>query len=361
MTVLATSLAAASIQVIRAGQTPHGAYLASPTFPTYRYSWFRDGAFIAHAMDDWGQHDSSAAFHAWAVRTLLAHAPPARLDPGAHPPPGAILHTRYAPDGTPGSDAWPNFQLDGFGTWLWAYEAHLRRTDQDASQQARRAVRAVADYLLALWARPNFDCWEEHEDRVHPATMGAIDAGLRAAARLVDDPSYRGAADAVRSYLLIHCVRHGHFVKHVDADTVDANLLWLSVPYEVLPPDHPVVTATVAAVRRDLLDPDGGVRRYAADTYYGGGSWPLLTAALAQHHTAVGERDEALRLLAWIEAQATPEGHLPEQVATHAIHPHRIAEWEERWGTSASPLLWSHAAYLTLRAALEPPRATDPD
>ncbi len=360
MTVLAADLAGRSVQVIRAGQTESGAYLASPTFPTYRYSWFRDGAFIADAMDDRGEHESSAAFHGWVVRTLLAQAPATPLVAGAAPAPGAVLHTRYEADGTPGGEAWPNFQLDGFGTWLWAFDRHVHRTGRRPNDDARRAVRLVADYLLALWPHPNFDCWEEHEDRIHPSTLGAIVAGFRGAARLLDDPTVGGAADPVRSYLLLRGVAGGHFVKHVGDDTVDANLLWLGVPYGVLPPDHPTMSATVAKVREDLLDRDGGVHRYALDTYYGGGAWPLLTATLARHHAVVGERDEALRLLRWIEAQFEADGHLPEQVATHAFRPDRIAEWEERWGTSACPLLWSHAAYLSLLTTLEEPRADHP-
>ena len=63
-------------------------------------------------------------------------------------------------------------------------------------------------------------------------------------------------------------------------------------------------------------------------------------------------RARAERLLAWIEAQADAGGALPEQVATRALHPERVMEWVDRWGTSARPLLWSHAAYLGFRAEL---------
>jgi len=37
-------LADHSLSVIRAGQSPGGAYVASPTFPVYNYCWLRDGA-----------------------------------------------------------------------------------------------------------------------------------------------------------------------------------------------------------------------------------------------------------------------------------------------------------------------------
>src|SRR5690606_40425174 len=118
--------------------------------------------------------------------------------------------------------------------------------------------------------------------------------------------------------------------KHIGSDTVDANLLWLALPYGVVDVSHPMYLATVAKVRRDLQDPDGGVHRYALDTYYGGGSWLLLTADLAQVHLALGQRHEAERLLSWIEAQADPNGDMPEQVATHINDATYLPHWEDR-------------------------------
>lgn len=353
MTASKPSLVARSLRVIREGQSAEGAYLASPSFATYRYCWFRDGSFIAAAMDDWGQQDSAAAFHAWAIRTLLRHAPESPPPEGMHSSRAAHLHTRYRADGSPGTDDWPNFQLDGFGTWLWSYRRHLRITRGVAGEDGLLAVRRLAEYLSASWPRPNFDCWEEHPDCIHPSTLGAIYAGLQAAAGLLGESRYLGVARAVRTYLLAQGVFGGHFVKHLGSDAVDANLLWLATPYEVVSPSHPIARATAAAVRATLQDPEGGVHRYRADSYYGGGSWILLTAALAQDHLAVGEVEEALRLRGWIEAQATAEGFLPEQVAHHLYHQGSLDEWEARWGPSACPLLWSHASYLSLVKRLE--------
>ncbi len=333
--------------MILEGQTPEGAYLAAPTFPTYRYSWFRDGSFIADAMDIVGEAGSAAAFHRWCARVLER-----QLDARGDVVGGGVLHTRYRADGSAGSDEWPNFQLDGFGTWLWAYGRHVERT---ASEPDRDVVRRLALYLARRWPQPNFDCWEEHEAEVHPSTLGAIYAGLRAAGALLGDGYFAGAAEAVRAYLLTHGVNGGHFVKHVGSHEVDANLVWLALPYEVLAVDDPVVTATLERLA-SIQDPVGGLHRYARDTYYGGGSWPLLTADLAQLRLARGETAEAERLLAWVEDQATPEGDLPEQVSTHANDPSYIDEWRERWGESACPLLWSHAAYLRLLAAFEEAR-----
>ena len=65
------ALARHSVAVIRAGQAPSGAYIASPTFSVYRYSWLRDGAFIADAMSRAGDVDSAEAFFAWCTAILV--------------------------------------------------------------------------------------------------------------------------------------------------------------------------------------------------------------------------------------------------------------------------------------------------
>jgi len=49
-----------------------------------------------------------------------------------------------------------------------------------------------------------------------------------------------------------------------------------------------------------------------------------------------------------VAAHATDEGDLPEQVADHLLDPGSQQTWLERWGPVATPLLWSHAMYLTL-------------
>ena len=61
-----------SIDIIRAGQARSGAYVASPTFSQYGYSWLRDGTWIALGMDCAGQHASAHAFYQFvAVAAVL--------------------------------------------------------------------------------------------------------------------------------------------------------------------------------------------------------------------------------------------------------------------------------------------------
>ena len=78
----------------------------------------------------------------------------------------------------------------------------------------------------------------------------------------------------------------------------------------------------------------------------------------------VVEMDHARNLLAfratcegpvswvWTALRFDAEGRLPEQVSDAPLDPSYVQEWIDRWGPVARPLLWSHATYLGLRAAL---------
>jgi len=346
-----TSLSKRSIKIILQNQNPSGAYPACTNFPTYRYSWFRDGSYTAYAMDLVGEHESAASFHHWVARTVNTNAEVVeramyKASRGEELEPSDILHTRYEVDGSYGTDEWPNFQLDGFGTWLWALGEHTRLSPDILSDDVLTAVRLVADYLSALWRRPCSDCWEEFPDEVHTYTLGAIYAGLRASASLVDQ-SYDAEKEKVRSFINENCVQDGRFVKYVGRADVDASLLGLAVPYGVVTPNDAIMLATVEKIEASLRM-GGGVHRYAADTFYGGGEWVLLTAWLGWYYTRAGEVEKARELMKWVEAQADGNEWLPEQVPESLNDVTYYEPWRERWGDIATPLLWSHANYLIL-------------
>ena len=347
-----------SIHVILANQASTGAYIASPTFPAYHYSWFRDGAFIAYAMDLVNKHDSARRFHDWAAHAVLRHTEKAARAIGkaqrGEPLGDDYLHTRYTLDGHEGTDDWPNFQFDGFGTWLWALIEHLRLTAGHLPSHWREAINLTSSYLAALWRIPCLDLWEEHLDNIHPYTLSAIYAGLRAAGELTGHTGWLAIADEIRRFVLEHCVQDGHLVKYVGSEATDASLLGVATPYRLLAPDDPIMRATVARIEADLRHQPGGVHRYAEDTYYGGGEWVLLTAWLGWYYVEIGEQARARQLLAWVEAQADEGGNLPEQIPQTLNDPSMLQLWVEKWGPIARPLLWSHAMYLILRHALHP-------
>lgn len=348
-----SSLYSHSLDIIRTNQAPSGAYIAGPNFPEYRYCWFRDGAYIAYSLDLAGEPESADRFYSWATGMIASRAEQverviATVSAGGMPAPEDLLHTRYTLDGELGPDGWPNFQLDGFGTLLWGLSEHLALSGGSLSDTSRAAVDLLARYLGALWGLPCYDCWEEFGDKVHTATLAAVYGGLNAAALLLGDDAPARSAAEIKAFVLSRCVVDGALCKFVGNPAVDASLLHVATPYRLLTPDDPLMKATVERIESELRQDGDGVRRYAQDSYYGGGEWVLLTAYLGWYYVECGKLDEARRLLGWVEGRAAKNGMLPEQVPEHLNYPGMLPVWEERWGPVASPLLWSHAAYITL-------------
>lgn len=355
----ALTLLDTSVDVIANGQSPSGAYVASPSFSQYGFGWLRDGAYCALAMDAARQHESAARFHEWAGAVIVRERDAIErvitlLDAGTSPTPDQMLPTRYTLDGgreATTDEGWPNFQLDGYGTWLFALASQLERNPSMAVDM--EAVRLAARYLTATWSLPCYDYWEEFGDRLHTSTLAAIAAGVRAAGRMLDDGPLLTAADEVLAFIESDCVSDGAFVKGPSDARVDASLVSLSTPFDLFPADDLRMVNTIARIRNELSSPSGGIRRYVGDTYYGGSPWVLLTAWLGWHLRRSGDDHGFEQARTWVEAQAGSAGHLPEQVVAEPQAPDEVEPWVERWGTAADPLLWSHAKYLLMVSGVD--------
>lgn len=357
-----TDLIGRSVEVIETFQNSNGSYHASPTFSAYRgYCWLRDGAFIADAMSVVGRPESASRFFDWCDRTLRDHAAllirvTVETDAGGEPDAGAMPPTRFGFDGSIRNDGWENFQLDGYGTWLWAVVAHAGRHGLDLGQWSESILLTVR-YLAACWDRPCYDWWEEHLEAQHVSTLGCISAGLEAVLGVGllsagDERKAAEAVEAIRRRIATAGTEPGHLVKWIGSAEVDASLASLIAPLGIIDPTSGIARATIDKIEDDLCV-GGGVHRFRADKFYGGGQWPLLSCFLGLAHLARGNRERAEDLRAWAAGCATAEGELPEQVDDHLLDPAHRPYWINRWGEPALPLLWSHAMYLRLSWALD--------
>ncbi len=354
-----TKLVERSITVIEHCQHPSGGYIASPDYPSYRYCWLRDGSFTAGAMSRAGRPDSATAFFDWYAGVMRAREPHireivGRARGGELVVDAELLPTRYELDGADGVEPWANFQTDGYGTVLFVLVAHARRHNIPLDPY-KDVITSTVDYLIEFGERPCFDWWEESTEQRHTSTMVAVLAGLRAAAGsgVLDDACAAGAmktAAELEAVVIGDAKRAGHLTKWIGSDEVDGSLLSCIVPFGLLKPSDPLAVTTIAKIKQDILH--DGVYRYRGDTFYGGGEWPILTAWLGWAEAAGGDAASARQRLDWIAAQALADGSIPEQVSTHAQAPEFVGEWERRWGPVATPLVWSHAMFLTLNSVM---------
>ena len=122
-------------------------------------------------------------------------------------------------------EGWTDFQLDGYGTWLWALEGHRRRHNRSIEPYLSGAALS-ARYVAAFWGHASYDWWEEHPDHRHTSTLASLWAGLRAAASWEGLGSeLRDLCDAtagrIRDEVLRDARRLGYLPKWIGGDAVD--------------------------------------------------------------------------------------------------------------------------------------------
>ncbi len=347
-----------SVRSILRHQEENGAIVASPDFEQYHFCWLRDGSFCAYALDVAGQYEASARYHSWVVKAvsgiasliddvIATHERGELLDPAFMPP------ARFALDGSTVIDDWPNFQIDGYGTWLWSLGQHFALTGvASVPEEFLESVTRVARYLSAFVLSPCYDVWEENGEDVHTSTLACVYGGLVAAGRLLDNTHYEVVAESIRTRLRGAAARGGYFIKSSASEEVDGSLLWLSTPFRVVELKDREFARTVALIEEQLKF-EGGVRRYGADVYFGSGSWPVLTGSLGWYYVASGDLGRAIQYRDWIATHFDTEGRLGEQFGGERRDPQHYQEWVARWGPPARDLTWSHAMYVILSQAIE--------
>ena len=366
-----------SIDIIKKNQNQSGSYIASPNFDAYAYSWLRDGSFIAAAMDMVGEYRSAQAFHHWVGQIVQRYRDKIgkiqkSINTGQTLNDNDFLFTRYSLDGYEDltDEGWGNFQYDGYGTWLWALCEHYRLTgDRKLISDVWQSVQDALAYLRVVWRLPSYDCWEEHPELLHPYSLACVYGGMQSALALaqacdlaVDRHEITAEVRRIRQFTLENGVCDGGLVKHIHPDLdenpycrsqVDSSLLGVIHPYGLISTDSSLGRVTMNEIRETLLSETGGIYRYAKDTYYGGGTWVLLTAWLGWVEAESGDLDRARTRLDWIADKADTRGWLPEQLSDEVLFPEMVEPWIKQWGQIASPLLWSHAMYLILSETLK--------
>lgn len=339
-----------SVEIIKNNQSESGAFFASPNLNVYRYSWFRDGSWIAHSLLIVGEVESAEKFYDWASKVIISRKDKMKNSLAKHRKgiplsDEEIIHARYNIDGTEGKKEWGNFQLDGLGVFLWCLSHHIISTRHKKDHWIFSAS-LLCDYLKELWNVPCCDLWESDQDKIHTSTLISIYAGLSSFSDVFPEKNLENVCKEIKDFILENCVSNGFLVKYVGSHDVDSSLIMCSVPFSFLSPDNLLVKKTIEKIIRDLKATKG-LRRCINDNFYGGGEWIILGCWLGLYYLKIGKKDEAREIIEWVEKQADENYFLPEQI--NPVNMEDYEEWVRKWGKPANPLLWSHAMYLILK------------
>lgn len=347
------NLASKSIEIIKQNQNEYGSYIASPYFSVYNYCWIRDGCFTAYSMDIIGEYGSAAKFFDWSDEVISSKENEIKKIIKMKALGQKLLNSDYLPsryklNGEDVNDDWPNFQLDGYGTWLWALCEHIEMSrDMSLIKKYEKSIKLIIDYLENFWDSCCFDCWQENGEDIHTSTLACIYGGLKSISKYMNESAAGNTADKIKEFILKNCTKDGRFKKSINNEIVDTSLLWVAIPFNVLGVNDSLIKNTVLEIEQKLMK-YGGLYRYEGDTYYGGGEWIIMSCWLGLYYCRIHKIKEAKKLLNWVETKASENGELPEQVLEHVMDESSRTKWESLWGEVASPVLWSHAMYIIL-------------
>ncbi|MCI4336188.1 MAG: glycoside hydrolase family 15 protein [Thermoplasmata archaeon] len=347
-----------SVLVMRHAVGTNGSIIASPDTrslviggDTYNYCWWRDGGYVAKAMDEAGLYENAQRFFEFARKCQQAD--------------GSFFH-RHFPDGEYGS-TWhppPFLQIDQTATVLSALWHHFKRgADPDVLLDFWPMVKGAANFLTEFrdpvtgLPAASFDLWEERF-AIHTYSTAAVIHGLERAARIAhelgkDPTRWRLASQEIHRAALAQLwdEEKRRFVRSLSPrdDRLDASVL-LALKLGLLEPNDPRMRTAVDGIEARLWSSRvGGVARFENDQYYGRENpWVICTLWLAEVRLMLGDRERCRELIEWAAQHATPTNLLPEQIDVGSGEPR-----------SATPLTWSHSTFVDVVHKFQ--RSTEPN
>lgn len=304
----------------------------------YGYSWPRDGAYLASALDSFGFRERVEHYFRFCTETQDT---------------SGAWWQRYLATGHAGP-SWGRIQIDETASVLSAAYMHFRRTRDHLWLESfwptlQRGLAFLENFHSTenLMGQPSHDLWEERMG-IHAYSLGAVASafltGSFLAGELMEHEAQRRYQERGRkiSTLIIEqfTPNEGPIRRSLIGDywdeAVDVSLLGLIRPFGILNKRQPAAQRILESVRTRLWHKHtGGILRYEGDTYRGGNPWILTTLWLGSVELAAGNISEAREAFQWSVSKATSLGMLAEQVHRDSGQPFWVI-----------PLGWSHAMLL---------------
>lgn len=335
-----------SVKVINDCVLENGAIVAANTdkdyYPreaaNYRYVWPRDASFVC----------VSAKYLNLAIQEKF-------LDWLVVKPEDfkkeKLLFANYSTNGRIASLG-AQFEPDQMGTVLWMIYFYYQNELKKALKY-KGLIKWLADGLCATWNKTYFlpntlDLWEDGYRKTSSVmennftySLAACARGLLCAHHILPNKYWEGVAkQMIKEIDEAYSFTDKYFFRNcgkICDKNIDASLLGLVYPFEIIKPDDERMRNTVEKIEQYLVV-DGGVHRFQFDYFdaegtgwEGGGAWPVLNFWLAIYWLLANNRQKALAYYEWVLNKV--DEYLPEQIFPD-------------FRKSISPLAWSHAMFV---------------
>ncbi|NBC83035.1 MAG: hypothetical protein GVY19_06595 [Bacteroidetes bacterium] len=336
----------ASAQVLGDCMMPGGGIVAANTrkrnYPreakNYMFVWPRDGAFICQAAELIDLHISEK-FFSWCISAE------------SWPTEGVFFKKYYLN----GRKAQPQFQPDQSGSILFVACKLWQLNAVNNTTLLNKLVSHTADGICKVWNNNHFkwaaqDIWEERLcfpdlEEFFTYSLATCIAGLSEALKINDKSKWEKTRDQMKQLLLSQPGAHyGRTYGKLPDSRVDASLLGLLYPYNIIPANDSKFLKTIELIEEHLVK-DFGVHRYEHDEYdgwvyqketnrkKGAGYWPLLNFWMAIVQHKMGNTQKAMFYYNKV-LDDLKENLIPEQIFNNDIQ------------VSVKPLAWSHSMFL---------------
>ena len=323
--------------IVAAPTTSLPEQLGGPRNWDYRYCWIRDATLTLTALMGGGYYEEAGAWRDWLHRALAGTPQDLQIMYGIF---GERRLAEWEVPWLPGyqgaapvrvgNAASGQLQLDVWGEMMDAL--HLARKGGLAdSGSAWDMQRQALRHLEEIWREPDDGIWEVRGPRqqfTHSKVMAwvAFDRSIKDAEEYsLEAPleRWRSIREEIRQVILdrgFHAGK-GAFTQSFGSEELDASLL-LIPQVGFLPIEDPRVTATIAAIERELVA-DGFVMRYRSESGADGlpageGVFIPCSFWLVDVYQRQGRTAEAAALLMRLLALRNDVGLLSEEYDTQA-------------------------------------------
>jgi GH15 family glucan-1,4-alpha-glucosidase len=305
----------------------------------YRYTWLRDSAFIFRAFFRMGHVTEAEKYLSWLIgiceKILPANPDHLQIMYGLRGEEDIgeenLTHLSGYRDSKPvriGNDAFKQQQWDIYGSIMdLIYGIYVLKKDPEIINRSWVMIESLANYAAKIWNEPdeglwevrggkgNFVyskvmCWVALDHAVSLAGVVGRDEGKQIStwkeerSRIWDTVMTRGWSKEKKS-----------FTQKLDSESLDASALLFSTVGFVKGNDPKMLT-TIEAIRKELDDGDGLIRRYSTEDGLPGkeGSFVLASFWLVDALALAGRIDDAKGLFNSLLSKANDVGLYSEEI-----------------------------------------------